>query len=1065
MAAFCRELQVTVRRAEVQQAQLAAAINKSAGAVSNLLNGALKRPPAWRDVADIVAYCARRGGAEEPAVGAEVEKWRKRHGQLVADHARGAGIRQTENAQPYRVGPWELFQAARYTWPNCLALLIDLDVSQHLGRVRQVASESDPGGFRAGLRGLCQDVIDRFPARVRVVDRMTRCTVGRAMVQVLCLAALLDVMDDLAENAANAENNGKQKQTQNWRAEYEAEGVLRDFMQSLTVLPEDHANAADRELLMRLWERWANVTAGMTLPRPTVTASRFLDLLKPLAEYEPELWFHAGIPDRAPSAAGRALAGLSASFTVSLQPPLLGAAQILSRRASQELDHSLIESSQDHARVTVPSLGMGYIAPAVRTLIVREGDPVHDDTWWRSHPERAPLSTWLATHFTGPQAVCRPLLVLGHPGIGKSLLTRVLMARLPASDFLPVRVELRSVDADASILEQITQSIAVQLDEEGTWPDVVEGAAGRLPVVLLDGLDELMQAGELGHWDYVEHVQAFQEREAAAGRPLAVVITSRTVVMDRCRTPSGCTAIYLEPFDTERRDRWLAVWNMVNRNYFADHGLAELTPAALEPYRELAFQPLLLLLLALYDAEENDLARVRTSEISGADLYEQLLLGFVKRQVRKHHPRPRFPEQVEREAEEEMARLGVVALAMFNRGRQSVGGTDVARDARALLGTDWGWSDDRAFGRFFFIHEAQAVRRGRASKAYEFLHATFSEYLVARSIWKELEHLTATGDGTRLYALLSFALLTERAQVLERLDDLVAAAAPERRRDTCRRLESLLRSCIDDRAPDTEIPYEPRQLTPLLRLAYYSANVTLLHVLLSRETYASDLLDTTDVPGAWRRLAGLWESQLDQTLWSDLPQYLMAERAVVDRKSGPRQDILLAWARDLPQGEEMVRLPAWTLSSHTLGEASADVVARRALFSCRADADLLALGIASGRLADGHGVPRDGQYRAALDQLLQLLMADDVHSMADDDLETLYRACLRHLGMSAFLGEQRTLLRSLLLRALERDQRRLPHPVVLSLAHALERSGLSHPDLDSEDGRIHDRLIHRRTGL
>ncbi|MFJ9664002.1 NACHT domain-containing protein [Streptomyces sp. NPDC101219] len=1037
--------------------------------MSALLNGRLTRPPTWHDVAGIVTYCARRGGAEGPALKAELATWRTRHGQLVEDLTRGAGTRPTENAQPYRVDPWDLFQAARLTWPNCLTLLIDPELSQDRDRAQQVVDEPDPGGFRAGLRQLCQNAIDGFPARVRAADRMTRCAVGRAMVQVLCLAALLDVMDDLAENA---ENRGKQERTQQKeyvQAEREAAGVLHHFMQSLTMPPQEPVEAADRELLQRLWERWENSTAHMKLPYPMVTASRFLDLLEPLAEHEPELWFHAGIRNRTPAAAGTALAGLSAAFTVSPHPPPLGAARILSRRPSQELGHSLIESSQDHSRVTVPSLGMGYVEPAVRTVVVREGDPVHDDAWWREHRDRASLGTWLATHFTGPQAVCRPLLVLGHPGIGKSLLTRVLMARLPASDFLPVRVELRSVDADASVLEQITHSVAVQLDEEGTWSDVLEGAAGRIPVVLLDGLDELMQAGELGHWDYVEQVQAFQEREAAAGRPLAVVITSRTVVMDRCRTPPGCRAIYLEPFDTERRDRWLAVWNTVNRNYFAEHGLAELTPAALEPYRELAFQPLLLLLLALYDAEENDLARVRRSEVSGADLYEQLLLGFVKRQVRKHHPRPRFPQQVEREAEEEMARLSVVALAMFNRGRQSVGGTDVARDARALLGSDWGWSDDRAFGRFFFIHEAQAVRRGRASKAYEFLHATFSEYLVARSIWKELEHLTATGDGARLYALLAFALLTERTQVLERLDDLVAAAAPERRQDMCRRLEGILRSCLDDRAPEAEIPYEPRQLTPLLHLAYYSANVTLLHVLLSRETYVSDLLDTTDVPGAWRRLAGLWESQLDQTLWGDLPQCLMAERAVVDRQGGPRQDILLSWASDLPQGEEMVRLPAWTLSSHTLGEASADVVARRALFSCRADADLLALGIASGRLDGGdHGLPlqeNDDQYRIALDQVLQLLLADDVNSMAVNDLEALYRECVRHLGMSVFPGEQRTLLRSLLLRALERDQRRLTPPVVYSLVQALERFGLSHPGLDSEDGRIHDRLIHHRSGL
>ncbi|MFD9464234.1 hypothetical protein [Streptomyces sp. NPDC060027] len=44
-----------------------------------------------------------------------------------------------------------------------------------------------------------------------------------------------------------------------------------------------------------------------------------------------------------------------------------------------------------------------------------------------------------------------PLIVLGQPGSGKSVLTQVLAARLPPADFLVVCVVLREVAADTDL--------------------------------------------------------------------------------------------------------------------------------------------------------------------------------------------------------------------------------------------------------------------------------------------------------------------------------------------------------------------------------------------------------------------------------------------------------------------------------------------------------------------------------------------------------------------------------------------------------------------------------------
>jgi ABC-type multidrug transport system ATPase subunit len=63
-----------------------------------------------------------------------------------------------------------------------------------------------------------------------------------------------------------------------------------------------------------------------------------------------------------------------------------------------------------------------------------------------------------------------PMLLLGRPGSGKSVLARLLAGRLPPNDFMPVLVELRSVYAGADVQEQIEQAIRADTGERVDWP-------------------------------------------------------------------------------------------------------------------------------------------------------------------------------------------------------------------------------------------------------------------------------------------------------------------------------------------------------------------------------------------------------------------------------------------------------------------------------------------------------------------------------------------------------------------------------------------------------------------
>ncbi len=458
----------------------------------------------------------------------------------------------------------------------------------------------------------------------------------------------------------------------------------------------------------------------------------------------------------------------------------------LRRSGALLLDVPVLGAEETAAGMAIPSLREAYVSADFRVVGFGAADRLTSEAWWQQHEVRAGLDTFLQDFLTAPKAVEAPILLLGLPGSGKSLLTKVLAARLPAEDFLVVRVPLRDVPADTGVQDQIEAAIRQATGERTMdWADVVRAAGPALPVVLLDGFDELLQATRLHQSDYLERVANFQQREVALGRPVAIVVTSRTVVADRARLTLGGIAIRLEPFSAVQTTRWLELWNRKNAAYFSRRGLRPLAPEQALAQPDLASQPLLLLMLALYDAQDNAYQR-ETDTLAGFELYERLLARFARREVLKHEARL-TDEALAQAIEYELLRLSVAALAMFNRGQQWVTEDELEADLGTLLPWQAPPSTDlraalsgaqRTIGRFFFIHRAEAFRDDVRLRSYEFLHATFGEFLVSRLVARELQDLMASEraearrarrsrtDDSFLYALLSFAACVGRGPVV-----------------------------------------------------------------------------------------------------------------------------------------------------------------------------------------------------------------------------------------------------------------------------------------------------------
>jgi hypothetical protein len=792
---------------------------------------------------------------------------------------------------------------------------------------------------------------------------------------------------------------------------------------------------------------------------------RYQDLYGRLATEFPELAFWANLVDH--QATRGEIRGL--------QVGLAGLERVLAKMAEGQipddrrdglarfyravLDGPIVETGEVPAEgMRIPALGDSYINPCFRAADVGVRDRPHAEDWWQLHEVRDDVQGFLLGYLTSPQAVTAPLVLLGQPGSGKSVLTKVLAARLPAREFLTVRVVLREVPAEVDLQTQIEHAIRDATGENLSWPDLARTAGDALLVVLLDGFDELVQATGVTQSDYLEKITLFQQREVVQGRPVAVIVTSRIAVADRVRVPGeGTVCVRLEPFSDTQVTGWLSVWNDANASYLDAHGLRPLSHETALRDADLARQPLLLLMLALYDADGNALQNA-SDEIGHAQLYERLLSRFAEREVRKTHA-SLDAGQVAQEIRRELLRLSIAAFAMFNRNRQWVTETELNADLEKLQGNDPRPAPSSGFraplsaaqlviGEFFFVHQAQAIRDDARLTTCEFLHATFGEFLVARLVARELGDLaqialhsterarSARPDDGYLHALLSFTALSSRTTTIEFLSDLITLMTDDRRAVLRGLLLGLFRTALEIRATALSA-YEPVKITACARSAAYSANLLILLVLIGDEVTGRELFpDAEDVVDAWRRQALFWRSQLSVDGWIWLATTLGFRRT----GNLGRRDVLIAraphhlpddpvdpywsWDEKRPSDTSEETLLAWQRTDYLR-------IRREGYFLCDTDQDALIHALDPLATALEAAVTTFAGYWAdhcvsASHALIRLWTASGMQASAEE-LTAAYDDCIE-IALTAFSLDTSTQsqYRRIVLRQLDHDRNRLP---------------------------------------
>ena len=432
--------------------------------------------------------------------------------------------------------------------------------------------------------------------------------------------------------------------------------------------------------------------------------------------------------------------------------------------------HDAYDDKADDALI-YPTIRAAFIYQAYHMLRYTEKEKLDQPSTWKNMGDpQKDLPLFLERYFLDPASIENLFLILGEPGAGKSVLTKMMCGQPHNDNELFIRIPLRDHNHD---VEGDIETIALAQLKKDCKPSKeiptfkwFQEKFRDTPITLIfDGLDEVLQATGGIYPGLVKKIHEFQLSCLKDNLPVRIIITSRDTMIHKATIPAGTLVMHLEEFDQEQRDNWISIWNDSNRDKLAASGLAEFTlPPDNKDIERLASQPLLLTMLAIYDAdfEKGRNALQSSDKLNRAQLYNELLRRFIRRELRKGSRGEEVAfdelddEKKQARIHDEMLKLGIVALGMFSRERLYITKDEVKSDLDCLqisgnvpkhgINTT---RFDNAFGllgSFFFIHttEYNSALRSNESGTYEFLHKTFYEFLLSDIVLQSL--ISATDD-------------------------------------------------------------------------------------------------------------------------------------------------------------------------------------------------------------------------------------------------------------------------------------------------------------------------------
>ncbi|MCI8527029.1 MAG: hypothetical protein HFF17_14230 [Oscillospiraceae bacterium] len=558
------------------------------------------------------------------------------------------------------------------------------------------------------------------------------------------------------------------------------------------------------------------------------------------------------------------------------------------------IDHS---ADFDTSGVVFPTKRDIFIPQSFKAITYHNNMTLESKDSWRTEKSREEIGKYIHSILSHPTYGQNPLLILGHPGAGKTLLCHMLAAQVLFAEYHVIIIRLRDTAAEDDITQQINSQIARDLGDNCRWNDIRNAELDKAVLLIFDGYDELLQASGKTYSNYLNEIARFQSEQRNIHRMLVrCIVTSRVTLIDKASIPENSQVLHLNAFDNTRIQRWIDIWNSKNESFFTSQKANKLEITSDSKVKDLARQPLLLLMLALYTMNGNDL-RGQT-DISYAELYYKLIRDFVIRENEKDTTFGRLTDQKKKEAiYKSLRNLGIVALGMYNRKQLVIRSTELKVDLAFLscgeVPSDFEDAytlekEDKLIGSFFFVHSSKSiVRTDRFPikvSAYEFLHNTFGEFLTAYYILDVVFRLarrqlndTEMGETfswpndleREWHTCLAYVPLCTRPVVLNMIHEFSPLLAKERQLNKeyiqialdalfsgeIRRLISGgLFACLNKTLSVQGNPFKHPELT--MHVSTYSINLILL-----RSTVCTDSFVFTDRLGTksdWNKMTRLW---------------------------------------------------------------------------------------------------------------------------------------------------------------------------------------------------------------
>ena len=426
------------------------------------------------------------------------------------------------------------------------------------------------------------------------------------------------------------------------------------------------------------------------------------------------------------------------------------------------------DNDKDDEVLVFPPIEKAFIPQPFKLLkYIDKSIHLEMSSTWAEYDTHQDMTSFWAKYLSDPDSIDNILLILGEPGAGKSLLTKVITARLSSQSSIVIRIPLRNHNIDDGIESIICNQIEEDGDASNSIPSFkwfADEFDDDAITLIFDGYDEVQQATGVEYRNFLVDVKRFQRECLENGRPVRVVVTSRDTLIDKAVIPYETQIMKLLEFDKTRKEQWASIWNEYNHGVLSSVGLNDFAlPTNDKDIDEISGQPLLLLMLAIYDADfENKTNAIRKSDenaikLDRTRLYDELLRRFIRRELRKG-PRGNEIDYYNQDengktemVDNEMRKLGIAALGMLVREKMSIKVSELEVDFNRMKASVTKYENKSKkllnnaevfFGSFFFVHDPRSTSNETDSHkdfeaneskeaSFEFLHKTFYEFLVA----------------------------------------------------------------------------------------------------------------------------------------------------------------------------------------------------------------------------------------------------------------------------------------------------------------------------------------------